>query len=97
MICPKCRGVFRLSDPSESEGYDAPPQPAHTYYDVEEPSSVSPRLIAFSISGALLAASAFVLLLIFAQRAGNEPRASRPDPTRSRHRRPAASRGGLQA
>src|SRR5262249_43242746 len=40
-----------------------PPDPARTYYDVEEPRRFSPAVIAFGISGTLLAVSAFMLLI----------------------------------
>jgi hypothetical protein len=91
VICPKCRGVFLVTDPTAADA--TPAEPARTYYDVEESRSVSPRVIAFSISGILLAASAFIVLLLMAQQSGKLPR--QPQASRSQRqfqRQPQPSR-----
>jgi hypothetical protein len=87
--CPKCRGVFRVGNPDAAEVEGGAAATGASYYEVEESSGASPRVIALSISGAILAAAVFIIFIYavtLQSRGGSSPEASRPISDNSRAR-----------
>src|SRR5687767_7355345 len=81
VICPKCRGVFRVDPPDETAGAAERSPASMSYYEPEAEESRSPAAMVVGIAAGLVFVAAIgILLAVVGHDRKDDRRASTPPP-----------------